>query len=1075
MSIIYSYPEQGVLNANDTLIGTSAELVGGKQKNITRNFSIQQIADFINNGTGIVDPVATDFQIAVFNQGGTKLTGSIISQDSSPSNGVAGTGITIAGSLTTTGNIITNANLSAFGVVTLGSQNNLISLNSTTKLGGPIQDSTGTLGNVNQILLSNGTGNLSWQNYAAGLTYQGVWNANTNNPTLIGGTGINGHFYIVDVAGSTNLDGITDWKVGDWAVFVESGATDTWQKIDNSSELTGSGTVNTLAMFTADKVLGDSLISQAGAVVSVNASLKVRDTVEATSLNTNLKLKGAGTGGVEVMSADGVTDGKIQLNCSVGTHGVTIQSPPHANNATYTLILPSSVGTVGQVLTSAGSGAGAQLTWSSPTVGTVTNFTAVSTAILGITTVVTNPTTTPTLTLSITGAPGSGLFLDGTGNWSSPGGGVTDIIATAPLNADVATGSVTLSMPAYATATGGYVPSGGATGQYLDGLSGNWTTLPVSGVTSVSGTNNRISVTGGNTAVVDAVIGTVNSSSITLATGQQIQAAIDLALSGALVFKGTFNAATGAIDGGSTFLYQVTAGGAFDSSAARVAVSVGDFYIANVAGNFYGTSGTAMGVGDEAIATTAYAADASVLLGWSVVPTQSSGGTVTGTGAATQVTFWDAASNINGDTAFNWDNTNKRLGIGTVSPDALLDIESPNVDTARIRLGCALDGTWAIGNILGSLDFFSADTSGPGAGLRGSVSMKAEATTGEDMGMAFATYNNTERMRIAATGNVGIGTLTPISGFRLDVVGGDLRVADDATNGFEAGYSAGGSSAFIQGYNRATNVFIDMLINNSVTVKANGNVGIGTTIPAVSLDVSATDAVQMPKGTTAQRAAGVFTSANGMLRYNTDDNGFEGYIDNAWGAIGGAGGGASEIITGGGSGDGTTTSFPLGGTPSGGTKAFVDVFIDGVYQNESTYGISGTNVTISPAPPTGTTIQTKTTTGSNSGAAVTSVNGMTGSVLLSAPTLVTNNISAVNGGLYIFATATAYTLTLPTAPSAGDSIKISNGIGGAANIIAPGSKKIMNVAGNMTINTPTAAFEMIFSGDANGWIIIGNI
>ena len=33
----------------------------------------------------------------------------------------------------------------------------------------------------------------------------------------------------------------------------------------------------------------------------------------------------------------------------------------------------------------------------------------------------------------------------------------------------------------------------------------------------------------------------------------------------------------------------------------------------------------------------------------------------------------------------------------------------------------------------------------------------------------------------------------------------------------------------------------------------------------------------------------------------------------------------------------------------------------------------------------------------------------------------------------------------------------------------------MNVAGNMTINVATAAFEMIFSGDANGWIIIGNV
>ena len=72
MSIIYSYPEQGALNANDLLIGTSATKVSGKQKNITRNFSIQQIADFINRGAGFVDPVATDFQIPVFNQGGSK-------------------------------------------------------------------------------------------------------------------------------------------------------------------------------------------------------------------------------------------------------------------------------------------------------------------------------------------------------------------------------------------------------------------------------------------------------------------------------------------------------------------------------------------------------------------------------------------------------------------------------------------------------------------------------------------------------------------------------------------------------------------------------------------------------------------------------------------------------------------------------------------------------------------------------------------------------------------------------------------------------------------------------------------
>jgi len=76
----------------------------------------------------------------------------------------------------------------------------------------------------------------------AGLVFQGTWNADTNTPTLTSGSGTTGHFYIVSVDGTTNLDGITDWKVGDWAVFVEQGASDQWEKVDNSSVLDGSGT-----------------------------------------------------------------------------------------------------------------------------------------------------------------------------------------------------------------------------------------------------------------------------------------------------------------------------------------------------------------------------------------------------------------------------------------------------------------------------------------------------------------------------------------------------------------------------------------------------------------------------------------------------------------------------------------------------------------------------------------------------------------------------------------------------------------------------------------------------------------
>jgi len=65
---------------------------------------------------------------------------------------------------------------------------------------------------------------------AGGVIYSGTWNAATNNPTLTSGVGTQGEYYVVSVAGSTNLDGITDWQIGDWAIFNGT----VWQKVDNS-------------------------------------------------------------------------------------------------------------------------------------------------------------------------------------------------------------------------------------------------------------------------------------------------------------------------------------------------------------------------------------------------------------------------------------------------------------------------------------------------------------------------------------------------------------------------------------------------------------------------------------------------------------------------------------------------------------------------------------------------------------------------------------------------------------------------------------------------------------------------
>jgi hypothetical protein len=64
---------------------------------------------------------------------------------------------------------------------------------------------------------------------STGLNYQGLWDATANNPALTSSVGTAGDFYIVSTAGTTNLNGITDWQVSDWAIF-EGGV---WQKIDN--------------------------------------------------------------------------------------------------------------------------------------------------------------------------------------------------------------------------------------------------------------------------------------------------------------------------------------------------------------------------------------------------------------------------------------------------------------------------------------------------------------------------------------------------------------------------------------------------------------------------------------------------------------------------------------------------------------------------------------------------------------------------------------------------------------------------------------------------------------------------
>lgn len=78
------------------------------------------------------------------------------------------------------------------------------------------------------------------------LDYQGTWNADTNTPTLVSGDGLSCEYYIVSVAGSTELDGISTWNVGDWVV---SNGT-TWQRVEYAA--TAVAMVSTYAVVSID-------------------------------------------------------------------------------------------------------------------------------------------------------------------------------------------------------------------------------------------------------------------------------------------------------------------------------------------------------------------------------------------------------------------------------------------------------------------------------------------------------------------------------------------------------------------------------------------------------------------------------------------------------------------------------------------------------------------------------------------------------------------------------------------------------------------------------------------------------
>ena len=190
-------------------------------------------------------------------------------------------------------------------------------------------------------------------NAIGALNYKGTWNAATNNPVLTSGVGTKGDYYVVSVAGSTNLDGQTLWGVGDMAVFNGTA----WQKVDGGNTsivtdltvttLTGYMYANNTSPVTASTTIPvanitgavpNTLTVNAGGLLSGGGALSSNVTISLTSVPV-ANVPGAVPNTVNVLASGLLTGGgALTGNVTLGLTSVPVANVPGAVPNTVNVI-----------------------------------------------------------------------------------------------------------------------------------------------------------------------------------------------------------------------------------------------------------------------------------------------------------------------------------------------------------------------------------------------------------------------------------------------------------------------------------------------------------------------------------------------------------------------------------------------------------------------------------------------------------------------------------------------------------------------------------------------------------------
>lgn len=254
--------------------------------------------------------------------------------------------------------------------------------------------------------------------------------------------------------------------------------------------------------------------------------------------------------------------------------------------------------------------------------------------------------------------------------------------------------------------------------------------------------------------------------------------------------------------------------------------------------------------------------------GWGGLNT--SAGIAEAAGDTGQIQFNDGSDGLAADAALHWDNTNKRLGIGTSAATATLDLYDPAFPTLRLTSG--VWGNWSLYSETAGARFYLKNSSvaAPALSINKSAGLIVDPSLinftgsgdktlafndnatltvgggggnretrirnqGDSASASFISFNfdalGGEKARFTSAGNLGIGTTSPLRSLHVESIGGRIGAFRDDANGasqhdaedilgrLDLGFEAGGNRQAVSSVAAISesNVTTGSGVNDSVT------------------------------------------------------------------------------------------------------------------------------------------------------------------------------------------------------------------------------------------------------------------